>query len=98
MNPYEFDVNLQPYIMLSRCAAARPLVPPPMPSHDSTARPLPHGAEEDDDDGEHLFAQLVKLSHPEQVDRDDYFDEEDGWDIPGLRSDIHVARCSKSRV
>jgi hypothetical protein len=69
-----------------------------MPSHDSTARPLPHGAEEDDDDGEHLFAQLVKLSHPEQVDRDDYFDEEDGWDIPGLRSDIHVARCSKSRV
>ena len=53
--------------MLSRCAAARPLVPPPMPSHDSKARPLPHGAEEDDDDGEHLFAQLVQLSNPSAI-------------------------------
>ena len=51
----------------------------------------------DDDTGEHLFEQLVKLSQPGQVpDRSDYYDEDDGWDLDGLRGDIQVMRAENA--
>jgi hypothetical protein len=41
-----------------------------------------------DRNGERLFSVLVELSSNNDVKRSDYYDEESGWDMQGLQSDL----------
>ena len=41
-------------------------------------------------DGEWLFSQLERISEIGVVSREDYYTDEAGWDLEGLRSDLRI--------
>ena len=41
-------------------------------------------------DGDWLFSQLIRMVSDTEVDRSDYYSEEDGWDLDGLREDLQL--------
>ena len=46
--------------------------------------------EEKVDEGEAIFAQLLRVAGDASVSRDDYYSAEEGWDLMGLRSDLEI--------
>ena len=51
-------------------------------------------------DGEWLFSQLERIAGAAQVSAEDYRDDEGGWDVDGLRSDlqIHMEKLARTRA
>ena len=65
------------------------------PAHADEAAALERQADEataDGESGERLFALLVELSPDNDIKRNDYYDDESGWDMQGLRSDLQLCK------
>ena len=52
----------------------------------------------DEADGEWLFSQLLRICTDDEVSREDYYSEEEGWDFNGLRSDLQLYMTTPTEI